>query len=471
MKRFKFIGVILLINMLSVCHVCAQETDIFEGIWLGDLKVNQDVSLRIAFEIKADGKTYSATLNSIDQSAYGIPVETITIKDRSLMLNAASLNCSYEGYLLVDGLMKGTFKQGGASLELNLHKVDRMPGKKVLRPQEPKKPYPYVEENVKYENKEAGVSLAGTLTKPSKKGVFPAVVLISGSGANDRDELVFGHRVFLVLADYLTRQGFAVLRFDDRGVGASEGDFSKATTPDFVNDVEAGVNYLKTRKDIDFSRLGLIGHSEGGLVAPMLAAKSDDIKFMVLLAAPGVRGEELLYTQNEMILKQRGAPANVIDEQNALVRKMYKCILDEKDIKVAKKRVQEIIRQNILASPQASQLDDNRINGIVQQQSALVTPWFRCFLEYDPVSSLKKVKCPVLALNGEKDIQVESKENLAAIEKALSKAKVKYKTVELEGLNHLFLKCETGDVLEYPTLKTSFSVKAMGIIHNWIIEL
>jgi len=462
MKKQLIIGLLLL---LSSAVMYAQD---LEGKWTGQLNV-QSSSLRVNFNIKLDNGKYTSTMDSPDQGAYGIKVESTSIFGTVVTLKATSIGVEYFGvYNDKTKLIEGKFTQSGMSFDMSLSRVEEEKADtKGINLQN----VDYKIEEVTYKNAVDNITLAGTLTIPKKEGKHPVVILISGSGPQNRDEEIFGHKTFLVLADYLTQKGIAVLRFDDRGVGASEGDFSKATTPDFVNDVEAGVNYLKTRKDIDFSRLGLIGHSEGGLVAPMLAAKSDDIKFMVLLAAPGVRGEELLYTQNEMILKQRGAPANVIDEQNALVRKMYKCILDEKDIKVAKKRVQEIIRQNILASPQASQLDDNRINGIVQQQSALVTPWFRCFLEYDPVSSLKKVKCPVLALNGEKDIQVESKENLAAIEKALSKAKVKYKTVELEGLNHLFLKCETGDVLEYPTLKTSFSVKAMGIIHNWIIEL
>ena len=472
MKRFKFIGVILLINMLSVCHVCAQETDIFEGIWLGDLKVNQDVSLRIAFEIKADGKTYSATLNSIDQSAYGIPVETITIKDRSLMLNAASLNCSYEGYLLVDGLMKGTFKQGGASLELNLHKVDRMPGKKVLRPQEPKKPYPYVEENVKYENKEAGVSLAGTLTKPSKKGVFPAVVLISGSGANDRDELVFGHRVFLVLADYLTRQGFAVLRFDDRGVGESTGDFSKATVFDMADDVIAAVEYLKGRSDIKKSQIGLIGHSLGGEIAPIAASKSSDINYIVLMAGAGMSLEETIYLQCDAIYSSMGISKKAIDLNERINRGVFDIVRNTDNLELAKKKIDKCISgfnkeiETLSVEEQRSLSIKAPLDSKLYYQ--FLSPVMRVDLFVDPSLFLSKVTCPVLAINGSKDLQVLP-QNLDLIETAVKSGGNNNVTIKLfKDKNHLFQTCKTGAVSEYKKIEETMCPSVQKYLSGWL---
>ena len=178
---------------------------------------------------------------------------------------------------------------------LTINRVDK--AVEILRPQEPKKPYPYIEEEVVYENKEAEITLAGTLTLPPGKSSFPAVLLITGSGPQDRDETVYGHYPFLVLADYLTRQGVAVLRVDDRGVGESTGDFSQATSEDFASDVLAGIGYLKTRKEINPEQIGLIGHSEGGLIAPMVAIKSPDVAFIILMAGTGLTGEEILYLQ------------------------------------------------------------------------------------------------------------------------------------------------------------------------------
>jgi dipeptidyl aminopeptidase/acylaminoacyl peptidase len=239
-------------------------------------------------------------MDSPDQGASGIHVETVTYKNGNLILEVKSIRGVFEGTLKEDGkTIEGEWKQAGSVFPLVLYYVDKVP--ETRREQDPVKPYPYAEEEVTYENKEAGVKLAGTLTYPDSVGPFPAVILITGSGPQNRDEGILGHRPFLVISDYLTRQGIAVLRVDDRGVGGSTGNFSQATTEDFVEDVLAGVEYLKSRKDIDSSRIGLLGHSEGGLIAPLVAVKSPDVAFIILMAGPGVTGEKIIMSQSELI--------------------------------------------------------------------------------------------------------------------------------------------------------------------------
>ena len=264
-----------------------------EGTWMGNLKVPGGLELRIVFNISTnpDG-SLKASMDSPDQGVSGIPVESVSYKDGNLNLDVKSIGGSFEGiYKENNKTIEGEWKQAGSAFPLVLNRIEKAPD--IHRKQDPIKPYPYTEEEVVYENKEAGIKLAGTLTLPQSGGPFPAVILITGSGPQNRNEEIMGHRPFLVLSDYLTRRGIAVLRVDDRGIGGSTGNFSQATTEDFAGDVLTGIEFLKNRKEIDPSRIGLIGHSEGGLIAPMVAVKSPDIAFIVLMAAPGVTGEEI----------------------------------------------------------------------------------------------------------------------------------------------------------------------------------
>ncbi|HUH45644.1 MAG TPA: alpha/beta hydrolase, partial [Arenibacter sp.] len=235
------------------------------GAWNGVLKV-QGIQLRLVFNIDKTANGYIATMDSPDQGTNGIPVTTTSFDNSLLKISIASAGIEYEGVLDQDHIINGNFRQAGQSFPLSLSKSEKV--EKSVRPQEPIKPYPYYEEEIYFENREDAVKLSGTLTLPRKDGFFPAVILISGSGPQNRDEELMGHKPFLVLSDYLTKNGIAVLRYDDRGVGASTGDFKTATSLDFSKDAEAGVQYLKTRKEIDTKKIGLIGHSEGGLIAP-----------------------------------------------------------------------------------------------------------------------------------------------------------------------------------------------------------
>ena len=329
------------------------------------------------------------------------------------------------------------------------------------RPQNPVKPYPYHEEELTYKSMEPGITLAGTLTIPENGGPFPAVVLISGSGAQNRNEELMGHKPFLVLADYLTRHGIAVLRFDDRGIGGSSTATSKETSENFARDVMGGVSYLKSRKEINPAQIGLIGHSEGGIIAPMVAAKSPDVAFIVMMAGTGVTGEEILKLQAELIMRANGTPEEIIKENARAQKVMLDIIKSTTDKEAAKEKVRE----------ELSDLNP-MIRDVAQaQMDSTMTPWMRYFLTYDPKTALEKVKCPVLAINGEKDLQVAPGQNLPEIEKALKAGENKdFKTIELSGLNHLFQKCKTGSVAEYGQIEETISPTVLELISSWILE-
>ncbi len=444
----------------------------FKGIWEGTLKFS-GTELRVVFKIseKPNGN-FTATMDSPDQGATNIPVSEVIIDNKKLHLNVKAVFGIYEGELQEDGLsIKGEWKQSGLTLPLLLKKVKKIP--EVRRPQEPKKPYPYNEEEVFYENKKAGIKLAGTLTLPEENGPFPGVLLISGSGAQDRNETIFGHHPFLVLADYLTRQGIAVLRVDDRGIGKSTGDFSKATTLDFASDVVSGIEFLKSRKEIDKKRIGLIGHSEGGIIAPKVACESPDVAFIVLLAAPGFPGDKILEMQTELIAKaQKLASEEEIMRAKNLNKQIYLIIKQEEDNKIAEKKIRKIIEDALAETPEkereAMGKSETMIDKEIQQ---LLSPWFRFFLSYDPKPALKKIKFPVLAINGEKDLQVPPEENLTAIEEAFKAGGNKnYIVKELPGLNHLFQKATTGLPAEYGQIEETFSPTALKLIGDWIKE-
>jgi pimeloyl-ACP methyl ester carboxylesterase len=362
----------------------------------------------------------------------------------------------------------GTFKQGAASFPLVFKKIDKAPeGRK--RPQEPKRPFPYKEEEVTYENKAEHVTLAGTLTRPRSGGPFPAVLLITGSGQQDRDETVFGHRPFLVLSDYLTRRGIAVLRVDDRGIGGSKGDVANATSENFASDVLAGVNYLKSRKDIDPHKIGLMGHSEGGMIAPMVAVQSPDVAFIVLLAGTGVPGEQISMFQMMTLMKQSGASEAEIAKSRALQEKLYGILEHEPNAKDRHAKLKQAFEEAFARMTDEEKKKAGAAANAEQSAAAVERPWTRFYLLHDPRPVLRHVHCPVLAVNGAKDIQVPPKVNLPEIEKALKEGGNKDFTVlELPHLNHLFQTCKTGTLGEYAQIQETFSPSALELIGNWI---
>lgn len=452
-----------------------QEEKQFTSLWEGKLKISV-ASLRLVLKtFKNDDGTLGAYLDSPDQGAKNIPATSITMTDDSLKFSVASIGASFAGKIFKDSsLVKGTFTQRTLSLPLELKKIDKLT--EIKRPQEPKKPYPYNDEDVTFENKSANITLAGSFTYPKEEGKFPAVVLVTGSGPQDRDETLGGginHKPFLVLADYLTRNGIAVLRYDDRGIGKSKGNFATATSADFATDAEAAVEYLKTRKEVDSKKIGVAGHSEGGLIAPMVAVNSNDVSYIIMLAGPGLPGKDILLLQGRLISKANGEKEEVIDKSMKLNEKIYDIILSEEDNAVAEKKIKEAYEDyyNTLDAAEKKEADTQR--PIIEQSfNQLTSPWFRFFLRFDPRPTLENVTVPVLALNGEKDLQVPPKENLAEIEKALKTGGNKnFKTILLPNLNHLFQDCKTGAVSEYGQIEETFSPEAIKIIKDWILSV
>ena len=401
-------------------------------------------------------------MDSPDQGAKGIPVTSTVFQDKVLKLSITNAGIEYEGTWNGTDSITGTFKQGGLTLPLNLSKSDGAEAA-AKRPQEPAKPYPYIAEDVAFENLQDGVTLAGTLTMPASGGKFTAAVLIGGSGPQNRDEEIMGHRPFLILADFMTRNGIAVLRLDDRGTAASTGNFSTATSFDFSKDVEAAVKFLQTRKEFDAKKIGLIGHSEGGIIAPMLASRSNDINFIVMLAGTGVSGDKVLLSQQEAIGRASGVDDTTLQAVLDINRRVFEMVISSTQPDELKASIVRLIKE---VDESAS---DDAINA---QISSVLSPWMQYFLKYDPASALKNVKCPVLALNGEKDLQVLPKINLEAIGKALSEGGNRNVTLkELPGLNHLFQECTTGLPVEYSEIEQTFSPAVLDEILIWILKI
>lgn len=456
---------LVLIAFLTSLSLTAQN---ITGEWNGALKV-QGTQLRLVFTITKTDTGISATMDSPDQGAKGIPTTTTTFENSILRITIANAKIEYEGTLGNDNIIVGTFKQGGQSFPMNLSKK-AIEKEKLERPQEPIKPYSYYAEDITFENKKAGIRLAGTLTLPQKEGVFPVVILISGSGPQNRDEELLGHKPFLVLADYLTKNGIAVLRYDDRGIASSKGDFKTATTADFATDVEASIAYLKTRKEINKKKIGLIGHSEGGIIAPMVANKSTDVAFIVLLAGTGIQGDKLLLLQQKLIGKVSGVSYEDLLKSELTNRKVFDIVNQSNSLEQLKTDLTNYLKQTLKEDPKAEKPEGMSDDDLVKLQvNQIANPWMHYFIKYDPASTLEKVKCPVLALNGEKDLQVPPKENLEAIKKALAKGgNKKVTTKELPNLNHLFQECKTGSPNEYATIEQTFSPTALTEILKWI---
>ena len=340
-------------------------------------------------------------------------------------------------------------------------------------------PYPYTEEEVAFQNKKDHVQLAGTLSLPLTNGPVPAVVLCSGFGPQDREANLFGHKVFGVLARHLVQHGIAVLRVDDRGVGKSTGNFNEATSADFARDALAAIDYLKTRKEIVREQIGLLGHGEGGLVAPMAAAQSRDVAFVVMMAGPGLQGDQVVvgaggadleggWLTKEIILRIRAAQQRILDA----VR--YEGDCDGVDRKIMKEAevFRELADRIRSEAPESLQKSAEDVAAAIEgQASFFLSPWFRFYFTYDPRTTLAKVTCPVLAIYGSRDIQIPAKENLEAVRQALHFGGNKdYSTRILPNLNHLFQTAATGDISEYEHLEESTSPLALNTVSDWILN-
>lgn len=465
----KLLTVWLTIALLALMPSAFAETPTpaLSGDWIGSLSVSgTTLHLVMHFTPKPDG-TFAATFDSPDQGAMGLPFSAAKVTGQAVHLEAASIGGSFDGTLDTAGkTLTGKWKQGGASLPLTLTKTDHAPA--LDRPQEPHPPFPYTVRDVTFPGGAAGVTLAGTLTLPPGAGPFPAVVLIAGSGRVDRDETAFGHKIFLLLADTLTRRGIAVLRYDKRGVSKSTGSYALATTADFAADADAAVNFLKTQSVIDPKKIGLLGHSEGGVVAPLVASEHPaDVAFVVLLAGPGMIGEKILLAQQVLAGKAEGATDADLQKNATVSKKVFDLDAQEPNPAVFQAKAQKIILAALTPKDKAEVGDP--VQFAQKQLHTFLSPWFRYFLTYDPRPALQKTRCPVLALDGSKDVQVPPAEDLAAIGSALSTGgNVNITIRELPNLNHLFQTCTTGSPSEYAKIPETMAPIALTTIGDWV---
>lgn len=469
MKK-NFLGRLMLLFISQAFFFAMDDSPKIIGTWSGDIKT-QGITLKIVIKIyQSNDHNLTGSLDSPDQGAFDIPVSEIFMEGKEISFKVIAVHGEYRGKLSEDNKsIDGYWTQGGLEIPLNLKKTGKSPLRKK-RPQEPEKPYPYREEEVQYNNKKDGTRLSGTLTLPPEGDHFGGVILISGSGSQDRDETVFGHKPFLVMADFLSRQGIAVLRVDDRGVGGSTGNVPQSTMRDFAYDVLAGIEFLRFHPKIDPDKIGLIGHSEGGVIAPMVASMTKNVSFIVLMAGTGLTGEEIIFLQNRLIDKANGIPREETDNKLNLLKKAFGIVKKYADHKSAKIKLKELFKKEFERQKEkGGKNQEFHEQQIESQVNQILCPWFRFFLTYDPKIALRQVTCPVLAINGEKDLQVPPEENLAAIKASLIQGGNTSVTIkEIPGLNHLFQTAKTGSPTEYAQNPETISTVALKIIADWI---
>jgi uncharacterized protein len=457
--------------MLAATMLQAQDSR-FAGTWEGVLNVG--IELRIVFHIKQNPSgSLTATADSPDQSAFGIPCDTVVTAGNTIDIEMNSLKANFNGKLVNDSTIEGTFTQG-ASFTLHLKKGNKAVAE-IKRPQSPKPPFPYKSEEVEYDNNDKSIRFGATITIPGGNGPFPAALLITGSGPQNRDEEILGHKPFAVLADHLTTKGYIVLRVDDRGTGKTTGRFETATSEDFANDVHAGIEYLLQRPEVNRKKIGLIGHSEGGMIAPMVATSRKDIDFIVLMAAPGVPITNLMTDQNAAILRTAGISENAVASYSILYRKILQHATVAKDTVTLLENLRKSITEwtttankNILLE---LGLDDPTARESMASTIAhtMASPWFRYFLSFDPAPYIEKLQVKTLVINGDRDIQVISSSNLKGIRESLKKSKAKQVEIkELPGLNHLFQECKTCKLEEYGQIEQTISPIVLETISGWL---
>ena len=439
------------------------------GRWEGFLQFPNKNFLLVA-DISLDKENnIKVKLSSPQQKAFSVLVDSLEFNKSKISFKVSNVKAAYEGEFKIDSSeIVGTWRQEKFNVPLIFYREGELG--RLNRPQYPFRPYSYNSDSVTFKNKRDNVVLGGTFTYPKSDGLFPTILLINGMGPQDRDESMYGHKPFLIISDYLTKKGFAVLRVDDRGTGLSTGDFDHSTTMDFANDAQSAINYLKTKDNVDTSKIGIIGFNEGGLIAAMLSVKSDDIKYIVLLATPGIPGREILLDQTTIMQKKLGIPEEEITKDLRLNTSIFNTIEHENDTSLVRKKLKKIYKSFIASLGEKYAFSKKyNVRNIDKQINFMTKPWFRFYLTYDPAKTFEKVKCPLLILYGEKDLQIEPEKNNAAIEKALQKGgNQSFKSMILPDLNHLFQECKTGSPSEYPEIKQTFSPKAMQIIADWI---
>lgn len=443
-------NIIILFLFFTISQSYAQ----IKGYWKGqiDLGVQQ---LEMAFDIKATEDGYSATLDVPAQGAFDIPVDETVFQENRLSMMMSAMDATYSGTLKEDRI-EGEFTQRGMTFPLNLEK-GAMEAKQV-RPQDPQPPFDYHIEKVSFTNEKEGNTLTGTLTIPKGKDPFPALVLVSGSGQQNRDEELMNHRPFWVIADYCARHGVAVLRYDDRGVGGSMGEVENATSMDFSYDAEAAFDYLRKQKHINASQIGILGHSEGGVINFMVAARRPEVAFLISLAGPSVNGIEVLKAQSEAIYRAQGMTEEAIAFSSATNNQLYGIIEKSEN----REEADSLLRQLVKGWGYSEELTEQTVG-------ELTMPWLYYFMKYDPKDAIVKTECPALLLNGSKDLQIIASQNLPGYEKIIAEFNKNNLILrELPELNHLFQHCETGSPNEYYTIDETISPEVLEMIVEFV---
>ena len=461
----KYTTLLTLIFSFSI-SMSINAQDKFDGLWGGTINSRGlEIEVNFQVQVEANRVLLSVPLQKVnDQVGSGLK-----IKGDSIFFDYSNFNASYKGIFdATKDEIIGEWTQG-LNTELNLKRVEEKA--KIVRLQIVKPPFPYTYENIKFHNKQANIYLAGTLTIPEGDGPFPLAILISGSGPQDRNSEILDHKPFLIIADHLSRNGVAVLRYDDRGVKSSEGEYTKGTSADFTTDAAAAIEYGHTLDRIDPNKIGLIGHSEGGLIAPKVAADYGNVDFIVSIAGPAIPISELMTIQNKLVLEKVGMTPEGLSIVEADLPKIYSIVNQNKE----PKELFDTLIKEVNQFYDSLSAEDQKLMGPSSSayyttiSSTFFTPWFRYFLAYDPGPSWQKVTCPVLALNGSEDIQVSSKENLDAIKKYLDMAGNKnHQEIELEGFNHLMQQCNVCSLQEYALIETSFDPKALDLITEFV---
>ena len=462
----------LLLATVLTAPIGAQDTHPAQARWEGVI-ILPSVELPLVLHlVQADG-VWGGSLDSPAQAVVGIELTQAGVdEDGTVRWGAASIGARWEGRLEGDQLV-GTFFQGGGEIALTLSRSEeapRGPGSANTRPQTPQAPFPYSAEDLRFPSLDGSFELAGTLTIPEGAGPHPAVVLITGSGAQDRNETLAGHQPFLVLADHLSRSGIAVLRVDDRGTAESGGVFATSNTEDFADDVEAAVRLLLSRPEIDADHVGLVGHSEGGVIGPMVAVRNDNVDFVVMLAGTGVTGEAILLDQAARIISA-SASEEVATFNTSIQEVIFDAAREGGTASERRTRITDRLTTFLADADPADRallgIPDQASAWIAQQAAGVTAPWMSWFIAWDPAPTLTQLTVPVLALFGDRDLQVHPDANAPAVRTALA-GNPQASVVVLPGLNHLFQEAETGNPSEYASIEQTMSPVALERIASWI---
>ncbi len=445
----------------------AQDTIV--GQWEGNISI-MGYDLNIIVKLETVNDSLTGTIDIPQQNASNLPLSNIyyNFPKLSFVLEVPNGDAEFDGEIVQDSI-KGSFKQSGIKGTFHLAR-SKGDNQKFLEDEIA----PYIEEEVTFYN--GDIKLSGTLTLPKYPGKHPAVVMITGSGPQDRNEEVYGFKIFQVIAGHFTKNGIAVLRYDDRGVGGSTGNISESTTEDFAGDVIEAVKYLQTRNDIRHDNIGLCGHSEGGIVAPLVASQNKDIAFIILIAGTGVTGEEIILEQTALILKAEGQTNEEIKESLEQSKKLFSDLklCKEKDeiISELRKQISEDYKDMPEEQKELITNKDEYVNNTANSKYAqLTSPWMSYFLSYDPVPTLEKVTCPVLMLFGELDMQVPVTQNEKPMVDALVRGSNKdFEVKTFPKANHLFQSANTGSPSEYADLQKEFVPEFLDFMSSWILK-